>query len=98
VEHVNHDVESWFIPVAEPWRNGVIEKFNDHYHQKFLNKTVITTDDELAAGSFAFEQRHNCSYRYSKLGGKTPLKALKASTKNASSAETMNGFWLWQIA
>ena len=81
MEHVNHDVESWFIPVAEPWRNGVIEKFNDHYHQKFLNKTVITTDDELAAGSFAFEQRHNCSYRYSKLGGKTPLKALKASTK-----------------
>jgi len=76
-----NDVEPWFIPVAEPWRNGVIEKFNDHYHQKFLNKTVLTTDDELAAGSFAFEQRHNCSYRYSKLGGKTPLKALKASTK-----------------
>jgi len=74
-------VDLWFIPPAEPWRNGVIEKFNDHYHQKFLNKTIITTDDELATGSFAFEQHNNCSYRYSKLGGKTPLKALKASTK-----------------
>ena len=31
-------VHLWFIPPAEPWRNGVIEKFNDHYRQKFLAK------------------------------------------------------------
>ncbi len=39
----------------------------------------MTTTDELAAGTMAFEQRHNSSYRYSKIGGKTPIKALSAS-------------------
>jgi len=76
---LHHDVEPWFIPMAEPWRNGIIEKFNDHYQQKFLSKVIMTTTDELAAGTMTFEQRHNSSYRYSKLGGKTPLKALSAS-------------------
>jgi len=76
---LHHDVEPWFIPMAEPWRNGMIEQFNDLYQQKFLNKVLMATDDDLKTGTFAFEQRHNSSYRYSKLGGKTPLKALAAS-------------------
>jgi len=75
---LHYDVEPWFIPMAEPWRNGVIEKFNDHYRQKFLNKVVMMTKDDLKIETFAFEQRHNSNYRYSKLGGKTPLKALAA--------------------
>jgi len=70
-------IELWFIPMAEPWRNGVIEKFNDHYEQKFLNKVTMTSFDELVTGSLSFENRHNSRYRYSKLGGKTPLMALK---------------------
>jgi putative transposase len=69
-------IELWFIPMAEPWRNGVVEKFNDHYEQKFLNKVTMTGFDELVAGSLAFENRHNTRYRYSKLGGKTPLTTL----------------------
>jgi putative transposase len=76
---LHHGVEPWFIPMSEPWRNGVVEKFNDHYEQKFLGKVMMTTDDELIAGTLAFEQKHNSRYRYSKLGGKTPLKALEAS-------------------
>ncbi len=39
----------------------------------------MTSTDELAAGTMAFERRHNSSYRYSKLGGKTPIKALSTS-------------------
>lgn len=76
---LHHDVEPWFVPMAEPWRNGNIEQFNDHYQQKFLSKVIMTTTDELVAGTMAFEQRHNISYRYSKIGGKTPIKALSAS-------------------
>jgi len=76
---LQHDVEPWFVPMAEPWRNGNIEKFNDHYQQKFLSKVVMTSTDELTAGTMTFEQRHNSSYRYSKLGGNTPIKALSAS-------------------
>jgi len=76
---LHHDVEAWFVPMAEPWRNGIVEQFNDHYQQKFLGKVMMTSADELRAGTMAFEQRHNSSYRYSKLGGKTPIKALSAS-------------------
>ncbi|NOQ51755.1 MAG: DDE-type integrase/transposase/recombinase [Desulfuromonadaceae bacterium] len=72
-------VEPWFIPMAEPWRNGVIEKFNDLYQQKFLDKIMMATADDLKTETLAFEQRHNISYRYSKLGGKTPVKALAAT-------------------
>lgn len=76
---LQHDVEPWFVPMAEPWRNGNIEQFNDHYQQKFLRKVIMTSTDELTAGTMTFEQRHNSSYRYSKLGGNTPIKALSAS-------------------
>jgi transposase-like protein len=78
---LHHGVEPWFIPMAEPWRNGVIEKFNDHYQQRFLSKIVIGTADDLVKASLDFEQRHNGSYRYSKLGGRTPLVALAAFKK-----------------
>jgi len=76
---LHQSVEPWFIPMSEPWRNGMIEQFNDHYQQKFLGKVPMTTVDELQSGTLAFEQRHNSRYRYSKLGGKTPLKALAAT-------------------
>ena len=77
---LHNGVEPWFIPVAEPWRNGMIESFNDRYQQRFLAKHVLLSTRDLEAGSLTFEQRHNSSYRYSKIGGKTPLKALAAST------------------
>jgi len=73
---LHHNVEPWFIPPGEPWRNGVVEKFNDHYEQKLLAKVTMTTEAELKQGSLAFEHKHNCRYRYSKLGGHTPLQAL----------------------
>ncbi len=76
---LHHGVEPWFIPVSEPWRNGIIEQFNDHYQQKFLAKVIMASKEELKTGTLAFEQRHNSKYRYSKLGGKTPLKALAAA-------------------
>jgi hypothetical protein len=76
---LHNNVEPWFIPMAEPWRNGMIENFNDRYQQMFLGKVIMATEGELRAGSLIFEQRHNSRYRYSKLGGKTPLKALAAS-------------------
>lgn len=73
---LQNSVEPWFIPMAEPWRNGMIESFNDRYEQKFLGKVDMDSMDALQTGSLAFEQRHNSKYRYSKLKGNTPLKAL----------------------
>ena len=76
---LHNGVELWFIPMAEPWRNGMIESFNDRYQQMFLGKVTMASGDDLKKGSLAFEQRHNTRYRYSKLGGKTPLKVLATS-------------------
>jgi hypothetical protein len=78
---LHHKVQLWFIPPAEPWRNGVVEKFNDHYQQKFLNKVMMTAENELKEASFGFEHKHNSSYRYSKLRGKTPLQALVGANR-----------------
>jgi putative transposase len=76
---LHNGVEPWFIPMAEPWRNGMIENFNDRYQQMFLGKVVMTSIEDLQSGSLSFEQRHNSRYRYSKLKGDTPLKALAAT-------------------
>lgn len=73
---LHNNVEPWFIPMAEPWRNGLVENFNERYQQRFLGKVFMTSMEDLLAGSLAFEQRHNSRYRYSKLKGSTPMKAL----------------------
>lgn len=69
-------VEPWFIPLAEPWRNGVVEKFNDHYRGGFLRRVAMKGIDDLRRESLVFEQKHNTRYRYSKLQGRTPQMAL----------------------
>ncbi len=73
---LRYGVKLWFIPPSEPWWNGVVEKFNDHYQQKFLDKVTRSSIPQLRQESLAFEHRHNSTYRYSKIKGKTPLKAL----------------------
>jgi len=57
----------------------MIESFNDRYQQMFLSKVIMLSEDDLKTGSLAFEQRHNSRYRYSKLRGAAPLKALAGS-------------------
>ena len=78
---LRYGVNLWFIPPSEPWRNGVVEKFNDHYRQKFLDKVAMSSMSQLRQESLAFEHRHNSTYRYSKIKGKTPLKALAGMEK-----------------
>jgi putative transposase len=71
-----HDVELWFIPMAEPWRNGVVEKFNDHYRGGFLRRVMMQGAADLYRESLLFEAKHNTRYRYTKLLGRTPQMAL----------------------
>jgi transposase InsO family protein len=73
---LHQGVEPCFIPIREPWYNGVVEKFNDVWRQKFLGRVLLESVADLQRESLAFEQRHNSRYRYSKLGGKTPLQYL----------------------
>lgn len=73
-----HDVEPLFIPPAEPWRNGVVEKFNDHWQQKFLVDEISDFGD-LQSRSLVFDDKHNGRWRYQKNGGRTPLQMLTSS-------------------
>jgi putative transposase len=83
-------VELWFIPMAEPWRNGVIEKFNDHYRGGLLRRVTMNGVDELFRESLAFEQKHNTRYRYTKLQGRTPQLALGTAQHKIRLPETAN--------
>jgi len=74
-----HDVEPLFIPPAEPWRNGVVEKFNDHWQQKVLAHPM-TTFKELENRSLEFDARHNSRWKYRKNGGRTPNQVLALSS------------------
>lgn len=76
---LHYGIELWFIPPSEPWRNGVVEKFNDHYRQKFLARVEMADEKALHQQSQLFEHKHNQRYRYSKLSGRTPLEALAIS-------------------
>jgi hypothetical protein len=73
------DVEPWFIPPAEPWRNGVVEKFNDRWRQFGPLRQPLTSRTAVDRANRTFEDRHNAHYRYSKLGGRTPNAVLAAS-------------------
>jgi len=70
-------IEPWFIPPGEPWRNGVVKKFSDHYRAKFLARVEVPDFAALRPASRAFERRHNTRWRYTTLGGLTPLAALR---------------------
>jgi putative transposase len=78
---LRYGVQLWFIPPSEPWWNGVVENFNDHYQEKFLAKVTMLSMPQLRQDSLAFEHRHNSSYRYSKIQGQTPLQALACLKK-----------------
>jgi putative transposase len=74
-----YGVEAWFIPMREPWRNGVVEKFNDHYRRLFLRRVAMQGEEDLRQQSLIFEQKHNTRYRYSKLRGRTPQRTVDQS-------------------
>ena len=74
-----YGIEPVFIPVSEPWRNGVIEHFNDTYSKKFFRRQWFNSYTHLKRQSKNFQRFHNKHHRYSCLKGKTPNEALKAS-------------------
>ena len=61
-----------FIPIKEPWRNGMIEKFNDTYKKRFLRAKTFSDFLDLGNESKQFILFHNTNHRYSSQGHKTP--------------------------
>jgi putative transposase len=71
-------VQPVFIPVAEPWRDGVIERFNETYDKKFFRRQWFSSYAMLKRQSKNFQQFHNKNHRYSCLKGKTPFEIIDA--------------------
>jgi putative transposase len=72
-------VQPVFIPIGEPWRNGVVEKFNDTYNKKFFRRQWFPSYATLKRQSKNFQRFHNKHHRYSCLNSRTPVEVLKAS-------------------
>lgn len=73
------DVQPVFIPIREPWRIGIIEKFNDTYNKKFFRRQWFNSYSHLKRQSKNFQRFHNKHHRYSCLKGKTPLEVIRNS-------------------
>lgn len=65
-------VTARFAPLREPWRQGVIEHFNDVWDKTFFRTTRFTGLDHLTRENAAFEMFHNAHHRYSVHGGASP--------------------------
>lgn len=61
-----------FIPLREPWRNGVVEHFNDVWDKSFFRTETFTGIEHLQAENAAFIEFHNTHHRYSAHSGATP--------------------------
>ena len=65
-------VEPCFIPTGEPWRNGIIERFNDVYDKLFFRSQPFRDREHLRSELPRFERFHNTQHRYAKLGQRVP--------------------------
>jgi transposase InsO family protein len=61
-----------FIPVKEPWRNGIIERFNRTWDERFFRSQTFSDFKHLKSASREFATFHNAHHRYSALNHKTP--------------------------
>jgi hypothetical protein len=67
-----HRVTPVFIPVREPWRQGIIEHFNNIMQSAVLNSGKFENIREVQQAAEHFCQIHNQSHHYSCLDGLTP--------------------------
>jgi len=69
---LHNGVTPVFIPAGEPWRNGVVERFNDTFDKRFFRTERFPSRDALERRALAFERFHNAHHRYAAIGGHTP--------------------------
>ena len=79
-----YSVAPIFIPPAEPWRNGVVEKFNDNVIKYFYNTQRFTSFEHLKERAAEFSVFHNTNHRYSSQNNQTPKLLFDALTSKFS--------------
>ena len=71
-----------FIPLREPWRNGVIEHFNDVWDKSFFRTETFNGLDHLRDENDAFIAFHNLHHRYAAHHGATPTEMWESRGRN----------------
>jgi hypothetical protein len=66
-----------FIPPSEPWRNGIIEKFNNNVQKYFYNSQTFSSFDDIKQKAKDFTAFHNENHRYSSQNNRTPNQMVK---------------------
>jgi hypothetical protein len=61
-----------FIPPSEPWRNGIVEKFNHNVLKYFYSTQKFKDLQDTIAKAKEFSVYHNQNHRYSSQSSKTP--------------------------
>jgi hypothetical protein len=69
---LSNGVSPIFIPPAEPWRNGIIEKFNNTILKYFYNTQTFNSFEQLCEKAKDFTRFHNQNHRYSSQSNQTP--------------------------
>lgn len=81
-------IQPLFIAMSEPWRNGIVERFNNVFDKSFFRAQFFKNFRYLCQQSQNFEVFHNNNHRYSTMEGETPMqrvsKKLKRLSKNFS--------------
>lgn len=67
-------IQPIFIPLGEPWRNGIIERFQDVFDKSFFRSQYFKSFSHLVYQAKGFEKFHDSNHRYSTLEGKTPAE------------------------
>ena len=71
-----------FIPLREPWRNGVVEHFNDVWDKSFFRTETFNNLEHLRVENDAFIAFHNTHHRYSAHSGATPDQIWQGRPRN----------------
>jgi len=74
-------IQPLFIPMEEPWRNGIIEHFQNVFDKMFFRTQNFKSFSHLLQQARDFEVFHDHNHRYSTLGGKTPREKVSGNLK-----------------
>jgi hypothetical protein len=74
-------IQPIFIPIQEPWRNGIIERFQNVFDKMFFRAQYFESFSYLVQQARGFETFHNQNHRYSTMEGKTPLEKISDKLK-----------------
>jgi hypothetical protein len=80
---LSNGVSPLFIPPAEPWRNGIVEKFNANVQARFYRSETFVSFEEMCQKAKEFSRFHNENHRYSSQHYKTPNQMISTDLQKS---------------